>query len=123
MKKKLLLISLIALLICGSTWARSKGWVRASSSQSASAAVVTTGPGLLHYVFFFTDGSTANTVNIYDNASAASGTKLIPTDFPLTSSATDRGQSISFNPPARFFNGVYVNVSSTCEYMVYYEFD
>lgn len=119
MKKKLLLAILIILFISTGAWAAGKAWVKQGDSETASASVVT-GAGLFHSIIFSTNGTNANTVNIYDNT-AASGTKLIPTDTRITTSATDRIQTITFDPPVRFYTGIYVSVDSTIAYMVYFE--
>lgn len=92
-----------------------------SDEQSASAAILAA-DGWFHGITVITDGANAVTVDIYDNASAASGTKLIPT-ATITTSATDRIQTINPPKPIRVKNGIYVNVtcSGTVGYMVYYE--
>jgi opacity protein-like surface antigen len=123
--KKILIIAMAILLIAGTVFARD--WVRHSTSKSATGAIVS-GPGVLHYILFWTDGATPNTVNAYDYSSTfgmATTTEvpLMPSDFPLTTSATDRAQKIPFAPGVRFFNGIYVVLSSTAEYMVYFELD
>ena len=92
------------------------------SAEYDDDAAILAEAGWFHGITVITDGSNAVTVDIYDNASAASGTKLIPT-ATITTSATDRIQTI--NPPKRIRvkNGIYVNVtcSGTVGYMVYYE--
>ena len=117
--KKLLTAILISLILITGAWAAGKQWVKQSSSQTVSAAVVT-GEGLLHYIIFATNGTNSPAVNVYDNT-AASGTKLIPTDTEITTSATDRIQTIPFDPPVRYYTGLYISVSTTCAYMVYFE--
>jgi hypothetical protein len=101
-------------------WAIEKDWVRQSATQTGDAAVVT-GPGVFHGIMVITDGTNAVTMDIYDNASAASGTKLIPT-WTITTSSTNRAQTISFFPPVRFLNGIYVDITcaGTVAYMVYF---
>lgn len=124
MKRKLLTIVIAVLLLAGIAYAGGTlGWVKHTSTQTASASI-TTSSGYFHGILFVTDGSTSNTVNVYDNASgAASGDKLLPTNTVITTAAANRLTSISFAPPIRFYNGLYVTVSSTIEYMVYYEDD
>ena len=91
------------------------------SATITASGVITAKRGILHGIIFVTDGTNAVTVNLYDNASAASGDKLIPTDTIITSSGTDRLQSIGFNPPARFENGCYIELttSGTVKAMAY----
>lgn len=124
MKKKVLTILIAVLLIAGIVYASSSGWVKCSSTQSASA-LITAKPGLFHRILFVTNGTNANTVNIYDYDSAsASGNKLIPTDTVIVTSATNRmDDTLKFNPPIRFYKGIYVTVDSTIKYMVYWEND
>lgn len=121
--KKLLTVILISLFLvsCNSIcWAAGKASMKQSATQTASAAITTSG-GLFHGIIFVTNGTNQNTVNIYDNATAASGTKLIPTDTVIPTSSTNRLTTLSFSPPVRFFNGIYVSVDSTISYMVYWE--
>jgi hypothetical protein len=123
--KKVLLTILVAIflsLITGSVIAEE--WCHPSAVQTASAAVRTSA-GIFHGILFVTDGTNAVTVNVYDNASAASGTKLIPTDTIITTSATNRLTGISIDPPVRYDKGIYVEItcSGTVAYMVYYKDD
>lgn len=92
-----------------------------SLEKTESAALVATG-GKLYGLMVATDGTNAVTVDLYDNASAASGASLCPT-FVVTSSATDRVQYFPF-PGVRFKNGVYASVTlgaGSCSFMAYYE--
>lgn len=127
--KKVLTSILIVLLVAGFAYAAGKDWVRHSATSDAQANAIVANPGALSYVIFFTDGSTPNTVNIYDfgtNNGFASTTELnlIPADYPLTTSATDRAQKLNFDPPVRFEYGLYIVLASTStEYMFYYNLD
>lgn len=69
------------------------------------------------------DGSNDVTVNVYDNASAASGTKLLPADCVFPANANLRLQSFSLLTPIPAQNGVYVEVTcaGTFGVMVYYD--
>lgn len=98
-------------------------WMKQGDVETASA-LITAKSGLLHGMIVTTDGTYASTVDIYDNASEGSGTKLVP-QFLVTSSATDRVQALSFSPPVRFYKGLYVTITSsgTDSYMVYWEND
>jgi anti-sigma-K factor RskA len=118
MKKRMILwVAMAALLVCATAYAQS--FVNGSGSKSASALILD-GTGKLHGIVVTTDGTNAQTVDIYDNTSAT-GTKLIPT-WVVTTSSTDRTQSIGFYPPVNFNTGCYVNVSGsgTVGYVVYY---
>uniref|UniRef100_A0A6M3LP37 Uncharacterized protein n=1 Tax=viral metagenome TaxID=1070528 RepID=A0A6M3LP37_9ZZZZ len=92
-----------------------------SSAEKTASAAIATSSGYLHGIVVITDGTNSVTVDIYDNASAASGTKLIP-QWVVTTSSSNRAQSYSIEPPIKFSNGIYVAVttSGTVTYMVYY---
>ena len=116
--KKALSIIAIVLLLAG--MAGAVEWTN-KSSQTATAAITTTS-GYLHGIMLATDGTNAVTISVYDNASAASGTKLIPTQV-VTTSAANRSTAISISPAVIFYNGVYVEItcSGTVAYIVYYK--
>lgn len=92
-----------------------------SSGTKTASGVMMAGPGRLFGVLVQPDGTNAVTMTIYDNASAASGTKLTPT----MTFAGDGGLQ-EWKPaiePVDCFNGVYVEVSvagaGTVEYIAY----
>jgi succinyl-CoA synthetase alpha subunit len=117
MKKRILLVVAVALLVCATAYAQS--FVNSSGSKTATAAIFGEA-GKLHGIVVSTDGTNAQTIDIYDNTTN-SGTKLIPT-WIVTTSATDRTQSLGFYPPVNFSNGCYVVVSGSgaMSYVVYY---
>jgi hypothetical protein len=104
----------ILLTMASAAWANSIG--------NTSDAAVTTGTGYLKKIIVHTDATKACTLAVYDNT-AASGRKLL-SSWLVTTSATDRNQSISFdghdNPYA---TGIYVDITceGTCTYDVYFE--
>ena len=112
------IIAILALLVFASpSWANSIG--------NTSDAAVTTGPGYLKGLIVHTDGTNACTVKAYDNATAASGTKLF-SDWVVTTSATDRVQALSFDgQECPYGNGIYIDITvgggGTCTYDVYFE--
>lgn len=119
MKRNLILgVMMAVLLICSTAWAQT--FVNSSGSQTASKLIYT-GDGNLHKIVVSTDGTNAVTLDAYDETSAT-GTKLIPT-WIVTSSSTDRTQTIGFSPPVRYSKGLYINVSvaggGTTAYVVY----
>ena len=93
-----------------------------SPTKTASAAIITEA-GFFYGLTIVTDGTNTATVDVYDNASGASGTKLIPT-WIVPSSATSRVQTYNLYPPVIVANGIYVNLSvaggGTASYMAYY---
>lgn len=120
MKKRIIFgVAMAVMLICAIAYAQP--YVSSSGSNAASA-VIFTGPGNLHGIVVSTDGTNAATIDVYDNTSAA-GTKLVPT-WVVTSSATDRTQTLGFYPPVRFEKGCYVNLSvaggGTAAYVAYH---
>ena len=109
------IIAILALLVFASpAWANSIG--------NTADAAVTTGSGYLKKIVVHTDATNACTLAVYDNT-AASGRKLL-SSWLVTTSVTDRNQSISFdghdNPYA---TGIYVDITcaGTCTYDVYFE--
>ena len=116
MKKKILVV-LMVLLFAVCAWAQDNA-ARYSGSKAASA-LITTGQGLFYGVLIATDSTTAITVNVYDNT-AASGSKIIPS-ITVPTAADYRLQGIYPPVPIRYYNGLYVSISSTdCAYSVYY---
>ena len=87
--------------------------------QAASAAVLSTEIGFCG-IIVGTDGTNDVVVNIFDNAAAASGKRLIPED--VTIEASLRVASIGYYPPVHAENGVYVEIvcSGTYSYQILY---
>ena len=98
-------------------------WTRPGDQESGSAAI-TAKAGVMDGIIVTTDGTNAVTLDIYDNATAASGTKLIPT-LTITTSASNRTFALTFTRPVHYVNGIYVNetCSGTVAYMVYFKND
>jgi len=116
---KRLLIALLILFMATGAWAGGDLWCKGSDEQTDDAAI-TTSAGIFHGIIVTTDGQNTVTVSIYDHASAASGTEIIPT---TTVAAAIRIQPISVSPGVRFYNGIYVDIttSGTTTYEVYYK--
>lgn len=113
--KRMILALCILLVMASAAWANSIG--------NTSAAAVTTGPGYLKGIMVHTNGTNACTVKAYDNATAASGTKLF-SDWVVTTSGTDRVQALSFDDQeVPYGNGIYIDITcaGTCTYDVYFE--
>ena len=96
--------------------------VTGSGAKTASA-VIFARPCSFAGLTIATDGTNAVTVDVYDNATAATGTKLIPTWIVPTSSA-NRIAALEFLHMKRCENGIYVNISvaggGACSYTVDY---
>jgi len=116
--KRIFIALLLVLFLCTGAWAGD--WMKQSAQLDDDSAITTSG-GVFHRVIIISDSSDYIDIDIYDNATAASGTKLIPTTR-ITTSSTDRIQSISLDPPVRYYNGIYVDITTngTAKYMVYY---
>jgi hypothetical protein len=74
-----------------------------------ASGIVSAGPGKLTQVIVATDATNAVSLSFYDNASAASGDKVIP-DLVITTSAIDRVQTLPVDGK-RFYNGLYVAIT------------
>ena len=96
-------------------------WVQHSTEKTADA-LIDTGKGTFHGILVTTDGTNAVTVEIYDGLVAAGGTQLIAT-WEITTSSTNRGASLSMDPPVKYDTGLFIDItcSGTVQYMVYYE--
>ena len=117
--KKLILVVFGILALASVAWGL-VDYSTQSATKTADAAISTV-PGYFHGITVTTDATNACTIDIYDNASAASGDKLIPT-WVVPTSATNRAQTYSVSPPVRYLKGIYVDITcaGTCSYMVYY---
>ena len=79
-----------------------------SSGSTNISCVIKEGAGTLGGVVIATDGVSDVTVSLYDNATEASGKKIIPT---LVVPATDRyGGYILGIPGVAFTNGCYLDI-------------
>ncbi|MCP4488986.1 MAG: hypothetical protein GY820_16990 [Gammaproteobacteria bacterium] len=120
MRNKIFIIILALLLLASPVLAADK--TRTSGENTADAAI-TTDPGKFRGILVATDGTNEVEVSIYDNASAASGTELIPTTV-ITTSDTNRAQGIFLPFEVEYKNGIYVDVTlgaGTVGYVVYYQ--
>jgi len=115
--KRSLFITFLILLIASLVWAGS--WVVPSTEKTADANAIITGEGYFHGIAVATDGTNSVTFVVYD-ALTATGTKLMP-DWVVTTSASNRYQTISFNPPIHFNTGLTVDITTTgtVSYMTY----
>ena len=85
-------------------------------------AAITAGSGFLKGIIVHTDGTNTVTLDVYDNATEASGIKLFST-LTIPTSATNRATVISFDYEAKYENGIYVNITcaGSVTYDVYFE--
>ena len=93
------------------------------SGEKTASAVILAAPGAFVGISVATDGTNAVTLDIYDKATAATGTKLIATTV-IPTSATNRSWALEFLHPKWCDNGIYVVVTpaggGTCAYVVGY---
>lgn len=116
------IVMLLSMMVVNASAFEPRESITKSSNQTASASVVA-GAGYLYKIVLATDGSNAVTIDgVYDSLTAT-GTRLLPDNYEVTTSATDRTHTISFeSSPVQFSTGVYVDVSTAgaLDYMVYY---
>jgi hypothetical protein len=94
-----------------------------SAGKTASALIVT-GSGIFLGLLIKCDGTNDLTLNVFDNT-AASGTKLVPTDIIFDGAV--KINALSFLPGVRFSTGLYVEIAvaggGACEVMALYDED
>lgn len=118
MKKRIIFgVAMAVLLICATANAQTC----ISSGSNTASALILSDTGSICGIAVSTDGTNAQTFDVYDNT-AGSGKKLIPT-WVVTTSSTDRTQTYWFMYPVSFTTGLYVNVSGSgsVAYVVYYK--
>ena len=123
--KRLITIIAIMFLMAAPGVAAEQTYMIQSAAQTADADALVTGEGYFHGVIIKTDGTNAVTVfAVYDSLTAAAGTKLLMPNVVVTTSATDRVQSFSFDPPVPFHTGLSVDITcaGTISYMTYHSF-
>lgn len=118
MKKRIIFgVAVVVLVICATALAAE--FVNSSGNKTADALIFGEA-GNLHGIMVVTDGTNACTLAVYDNTTNT-GTLLLPS-WVVTTSSTDRTQSVGFYPPVHFGIGLYVDITcaGTCNYVVYY---
>lgn len=104
--KKLLAIVFV-LLLASTLWAADLRKVGVTADGA-----ITSGTGYLQSIMVHTDGANSVTVTVYDNASAASGSKLF-SPWVVTSGASDRTAALDFKEQeCPYFNGMYVDITT-----------
>jgi hypothetical protein len=109
--KKILCIIVGILLLAGTAFALD--WTKSSGNKTASA-VIKAAEGDLDGIIVSGLAAAAGTVTLYDSATAASGTQLIPTLslIAYTGNGNDRQIEIKFPRPVHFFNGCYLSITT-----------
>jgi hypothetical protein len=121
MKKKLFAAVLCILLFA--MLAMAADWTKGSGAKSASAAI-STKSGILRQIIVTSASTNAITVDLYDNPSTGSGTKLIPT-WVIPAQATAGGVQTLSIADERFGSGLYAAVTGSggFSYVVIYRED
>jgi len=115
---KRLFIVLIILFFASVAWGADL-----RSVGNTTDAAITVGTGYLKKIIVNTDSVNSVTLDVYDHATAASGSKLF-SSFLVLSTASNRHEIISFNgQECLYVNGIYVDVTTdgTVAYDVYFE--
>lgn len=120
MKKHLAIILSILLLVSSVAYAV-EYFARYSDTLTVSANVTSAG-GYLSDVYISTDAATTCTWNLYDSAGTGATTEVIPTIVATTTEYLGGGRyrHLTFDPPIKFYRGLYASISSTGEMKVYY---
>ena len=122
MMKILKLIFLIIVIAASCSQSQAFDGVCQGSAEKSADASIFDGAGYILGIMMATDGTNDVTVDIHDNATSATGKNLIPTTV-MTTSASNRSTAIAFDPPIAYYNGIYVNIttSGTCSYTVSFQ--
>jgi hypothetical protein len=122
--KKILTFTLAILLLAAGVYASNWCKHKVTIATSATATAITAQPGYLFNVIAAGDQATTGTINIYDyatNIAAVTTTEIemIPTVSMTTAEVLWYAQ-IPLNPPARFYYGLYLVITSTSEVALYW---
>jgi len=83
------------------------------SGQITASQVVTAKAGLLFGLILTGAAAAASTIDLYDHATLASGDRLVPQISFIATADNDRIKVITFPVPVKFFNGLYLNITTT----------
>lgn len=119
---KKILVVILAILFAA-TLVSASDWAKGSGAKTASAAI-STKSGVLRQIIVTTASTNAVTVDLYDNPSAGSGTKLIPT-WAIPAQSTAGGVQTLLINDERFGSGLYAAVTGSggFSYVVIYRED
>jgi hypothetical protein len=94
------------------------------SGQKTESGVITSAPGKLSDLIISGLAAGAAVIDLYDNASAASGKRLVPQLSFIATADNERFKHISFPEPIDFENGIYLEMTTgagTVNVEVYYK--
>jgi hypothetical protein len=95
-----------------------------TSGQKTASCVITAAEGELHGLIISGLAAGAAVIDLFDNASAASGTRLVPQISFIASTDNERFKQIVFPKPLSFYNGIYLSMTTgagTVNVNVYYD--
>jgi H+/Cl- antiporter ClcA len=122
--KKIFLILAMVLMLAGAAVAAD--WAN-YSGQGTTSAAVTAKPGYFYGIIVSSSSVTAGSISVYDNATAASGSRITPIIYAAASATSPANIALFPSVPVKFFNGIYVSASSTAgvtlNYELYYKND
>lgn len=124
--KRFIVALFLAVLYAGTALAFQPYEYMVPSSEHTASGSVFTAPGYLYGMMIITDGTNAVMVDLYDSANqdaahASVGTHLIPL-WIITTSSTNRAQTLSFAPAVPYSSGLYTsnNCAGTYRMIFYY---
>ena len=126
MKKRTIILAMTLLLIIplAAQGFFPKLWMRVSAGNTTTNNSIIDKPGWFYGLVVHTDGSTGVEINVYDTSDTTADQAFLIDSWIVTTSSTDRTQSISFEPPVNAEFGIHVDVSNetggTITYDVFY---
>jgi hypothetical protein len=121
--KKLFLIIAMVLILAGAAGAAE--WTR-YSGQGTTSAVITALPGYCYGIIVSGSSATSGSISVYDNASAAIGSRIFPTVYMDANATEPRNVPLFPAVPIKVFNGIYVSATTTAgtlNYNIYFKND
>lgn len=113
--------ALLGLLAClFFLWGYADDYVTSSGELTSDQAVLSV-PGYFYGATITTDSSNDCTLTLYDNASAASGKKIV-SDLKVDATTTQPTWAHEEDPPIGLENGIYADVTcaGTCKFTILY---
>ena len=124
MKKRTIILAMALLLIIplAALSFTLDEWMRASTNNSNTDTQILAKPGYFYGMVVHTDGTNPVEIDVYDASDESVDGTLILNNWFVTTSSTDRTQSISFLPPVVAELGIQIDVSSlgTVTFDVYF---
>ena len=119
-KTTIILISLYTILLVASIAYAAKLYTQ--HTLKTASANITASPGYLSQALVRGGYDGTVTFNLYDSAGTGTTTEMFIT-LAVTTAETPNYFNIPFNPPVEFFKGLYLDISSTGEAMIFWSND